>query len=50
MITTENARKILGHTGLTLNDDEIVKLKNRLYSLISQIVDNSLEQKECKRQ
>ena len=51
MITIEKARKILGETGKEMADKEIEKLRNQLYSLINQILDNNLDLlKPCKKQ
>lgn len=50
MLTVQECRIKLGDTGKNMNDKEIEKLRNNLYSLINQIIDNNLEKiKLCKK-
>ena len=52
MLTVDQARKILGKTAENMTDEEIEKLKSQLYQLVSQVVDNNLDQikKQWKKQ
>jgi len=52
MLKVQEARKILGKTGEKMADDEIEKLRNSLYSLASQLLDNNISSfvPTCKKQ
>ena len=41
IISIEEARKKLGKTGIKMTDKQIELLKNNLYALIGQILDNN---------
>lgn len=43
MISISECRKILGKLSDQLNDDEIETLRNQLYSLTNQLVDNHFQ-------
>lgn len=51
MISVQQSKKLLGKTGEKMIDKEIEKIRNILYSVISQIIDNNLEKiQQCKKQ
>lgn len=43
MISIKESRKVLGGLGKKLSDKEIENLRNSLYSIISDILDNKFE-------
>lgn len=51
MIDLKEARKLLGKTAGKMTDQDVEKLRNGLYTLINQIVDNHVKElKVCKKQ
>ena len=50
MISIKNVRQILGESGESMADSELEKLRNLLYQLIGQLIDNNLEKIVCKKQ
>jgi len=48
MLSINECREYFKNTKLT--DEEIEKLRNSLYTLINQILDNILNQEVCKKQ
>lgn len=51
MLDLKEVRKLLGKTAVKMSDQDVEKLRNGLYTLISQIVDNHVKElKVCKKQ
>ena len=52
MLTIEECKHILSTTGTSMTDEEIEKLRNQLYALVSQLLDNHLDNTVpvCKKQ
>lgn len=50
-ISVLDARELLGETGKSMTNKEIASLNNRLFALVSQIVDNNITLfQSCKKQ
>lgn len=51
MVDLKKARVLLGKTGGSMTDEEVVKLRNNLYTLISKMIDINVSiLKLCKKQ
>lgn len=52
MLSTEECRVKLGQTSQQMSDSEVEKLRNELYALISQLLDNHTDKTVslCKKQ